>query len=155
MQPHLSSELHVATLCEIIIKGQPTIYAQNWCPEPYAYCGKLYEYCAFSAQGISRQLDTGSGGQKITIENAGAFDALMPIRELLRTADGWRQGKLRIITIFPDYPDQQPIVVRSQILNSRISGPPIEIAARSPIEAINARIPSSWLSNQTIPELPR
>jgi hypothetical protein len=155
MKPNEASEIEIAVLVEVHVSGQASLYNQNWCPEPYIFCGRPYHFAAFEAQGAARQLDMGNSGQTLTLENASAFDALAPIRDLMQQADGWRRGRVRVITVWPDYPDWPPIVSRAPILNSRINGPAIEISARSPIEAINARVPSCQITNQNVPELPR
>lgn len=155
MRLNTSSEFEIAVLLEIRPKGQQPIYVQNYCPEPYIYCGKAYEFCAFSAQGSARRLDMTNAGQNITIENASAYDALKPIRDLIQKGDGWRRARFRLMLFSPDYPNDPPTTVRTQGRNTRINGAAIEISTGSAIEAINARVVSSFCTNQTIPELPR
>jgi hypothetical protein len=153
--PHLSTEITIANLVQILVPGQRTIRAQNYCPDTYFWCGEPYEYCNFEISGISRQLDLANTGSSVTIGNAGQYDALRPIRDLLKAGNGWRQAKIRIITIYPNDPNGTPIIRRAQVLSSSIQGASINLSLKNPIEAINARVPSSIITNQSVPELPR
>ena len=155
MRLHTSSEIEIAVLLQILPIGQAPLYVQNYCPDDYIYCGNAYKYCAFAANGMSRQLDMSNAGQNITIENASAFDALKPIRDLIQKADGWRRARFRLITLSPDFPDDPPQIVRTQGRNTKINGASIELSTGSPIEAVNARVVSSYITNQSVPELPR
>jgi hypothetical protein len=96
-----------------------------------------------------------NAGQNITIENASAYDALKPIRDLIQKADGWRKARFQLVIYSPDYPDDAPTTIRTQGRNTRINGAAIEISTGSAIEAINARVVSSFITNQSAPELPR
>lgn len=154
--PHQSSEIEVATLLRLRVPGLPDIRLQNYCADDFFYCSEPYSFCDFEIGGVSRQLDLSNSGVTLIVGNRNeAYDGLLPIRQLLRNHDGWRRAKAVITTLFPAQPDYNPIVNRLQILGSGISGATIELRLKSPIEAVNAQIPTSFITKIHVPELPQ
>jgi hypothetical protein len=154
--PQHASEVEVATLVEITIPGVlPIIRAQNYCPGDYFYCGFPYTFCDFDIGGIPRQLDLANSSTSVKLGNRSAsHDGIAPIRNSLRLNNGWRTARVVVTVLFPDYPDAAPIVNRLQILSSSLQAATVQINLKSAIEAINAQVPTSFMSRQTIPELP-
>ena len=154
--PHQSSEIEVATLVKIRVPGFQELRVQNYCLEPYFYQEEIYAFCGFTLGGVSRQLDLSNSSTTIALENRHqSLDGIGSLRQMLRNQDGWRRAKITAVTLFPEYPDAQPIINRLQVLGSSISGAMIELRLKSPIEAVNAQIPTSLLLKTIAPELPQ
>lgn len=153
MQPSQSTEINVATLIEVRVPGQPRLRLQNYQPGIYIYGGAAFEFAAFTATGMTSQLELTGSTLNATIGNSSQYDAMVPIRDMLKAADGWRSAIVVITQMWPDAPNDPPRVARTQVLSSEINDS-ISFNLRSPLEAINAKIPGIYFTNQTFPGLP-
>jgi hypothetical protein len=153
MRVNEADEVRVATLIEVLVKGQPPLRVQNWQKGIYFYDDQPYEYSSFEASGISRQLEVTGSQMTATIENSTGHDAIRQIRDRVQMADGWRSAIVRITNIWPDDPDAEPYLYRTQVSSSEI-GQAINLSLRHPIDAINANVAALSFTNQDIPGLP-
>ena len=152
---HLQTEQRLAVLIKLIVPGLGVKRYQNWCEESYFFRGEPYEPLAFDRIPFaSRRLDFGNIEAEVYIGNERSrYDVTRPVREWLRIYDGWRRGDVEIFHLWPDDPSAPAVENRMRILSSDIGEQAI-IRLRSPVEAVNALIPSFFASNQIIPELP-
>jgi len=154
--PQLESVQRLAVLIKIRIPGYPAKRYQNYCHGLYYYLGEPYEWLDFDGAALAaRRLDLSNAEVTVEIGNRSARnDSLRPLREWLSAQDGWRRGRVDIYHIWPERPDAPPRGNRLQILSSDIKQGMASLRLRSPIEAVNAVIPSCSVSRQNIPELP-
>lgn len=146
-----------ATLLELKIPGEPLIRLQNYCREDYIWCGEAYKFSAFEGRISSpRQAGLDNSLTTAVVANQSAkYDSLRPYRNLLRQHKGWTRSRLTVYTIWPEELDARPLIDRLEVLSSTINYAKSDIQLRSPIAAINAQIPSIFLTQQIAPELPQ
>lgn len=157
MSANLRNQQKIATLIELRIPGLQTRRYQNWCREPYIWCGNEYLFIDYvGPASTSRQADFSNSGLQATIGNRSArVDGLRPIRELLNQNDGLAQARITLIELWPEDLLTPPIIERLQVLSSSLQGARGDLSLKSPADAINCVVPSAFLTQRLTPELPQ
>lgn len=158
MSANTDTQQRIATLIELRVPGVKTPFRfQNWCLEDYIFCNNAYSFIDFvGGISTSRQIDFSNSGLQMTIGNRSArVDGLRPVRELLKQNNGLAQARMTITELWPDDLTAPPVVERLQVMSSSLLGARADITLKSPAEAVNCVIPSTFLTQRVTPELPQ
>ena len=143
----MSSNGSVIELIHLILDDLDLCY-QCFQLEDYEYRGKIYQYLPFQTEHPDRNIELDNASIKLEISN------LEVIREAVREYDGLRRAIVRITTIFPDSNTAPPITELTQISQTTFQYDRITFDLQSPLNAVNAQIPSVYFTLRDFPEVP-